>query len=239
MYLTRCRKMNDPSFFKKEYSIGDILSKQMEQSLYISKKKTRKRKRKSVPKALKDKLWDTTFGPDVGQANCYVCDIAINSKRFEAGHIISVVNGGKTVLDNLRCICGTCNKSMGTDNLEQFRTEYFPNPEDKPIMIYESVPYSENKTTESYRPILLERSKSVVLSDDEEQCWICCEDIRTLRKWDKKYIDCGFCGKMIYHYDCWKGYLQNVSNILGRSTTFMRITDCLSCLDLSYQIMNR
>lgn len=82
--------------------------------------------RKSIPKSLKDLLWDTTYGPEAGQGTCYVCGIIINSKRFEAGHVISVYEGGSTTLDNLRCICSTCNKSMGTRNLERFKNLYFP-----------------------------------------------------------------------------------------------------------------
>lgn len=86
----------------------------------------KKTSRKSVPKSLKDKLWDTTFGPEAGEGYCYVCDEKINSKRFEAGHIISVFNNGRTILSNLKCICSTCNKSMGTQDLEEFRETYFP-----------------------------------------------------------------------------------------------------------------
>ena len=82
--------------------------------------------RKSVPKTLKDSLWDTTFGSDKGNGNCYVCNIIINSKRFEAGHIVAVHNKGSTTLDNLECICSTCNKSMGVQNLEDFKGTYFP-----------------------------------------------------------------------------------------------------------------
>ena len=80
----------------------------------------------SVPKAVKDRLWDITFGQDAGQGKCYVCDTIINSKRFEAGHIISVKYGGPTTLNNLKCICSTCNKSMGAKNLEDFKKTYFP-----------------------------------------------------------------------------------------------------------------
>ena len=82
--------------------------------------------RKSVPKSLKDRLWDTTFGASAGEGKCYVCNIIINSKRFEAGHVISVYNDGGTNLNNLKCICSTCNKSMGTQNLEDFKLFYFP-----------------------------------------------------------------------------------------------------------------
>ena len=82
---------------------------------------------------MKDRLWDTTFGPSAGEGKCYVCGIIINSKRFEAGHVISVYNGGGTNLNNLKCICSTCNKSMGTRNLEDFKRIYFPSKIKKEI----------------------------------------------------------------------------------------------------------
>ena len=83
--------------------------------------------RKSIPKSLKDKLWDVSYGPDSGSGECYVCKTKINSKRFEAGHIIPVSRGGDTVLSNLKCICSTCNKAMGNQHLEIFKNKYFPN----------------------------------------------------------------------------------------------------------------
>ena len=89
---------------------------------------SKKKYRESIPKVVKDRLWDTTFGETAGQGKCEVCGIIINSKRFEAGHVISVYNGGDTTIQNLRCICSTCNKSMGTMNLEVFKKRYFPKP---------------------------------------------------------------------------------------------------------------
>lgn len=91
----------------------------------IKKQKGTSNYRTSVPKALKDRIWDTQIGPRFGEAWCYVCSTIINSKKFEAGHVKSVANGGATNIRNLKCICGTCNKSMGTQNLEVFRKQYF------------------------------------------------------------------------------------------------------------------
>ncbi len=85
-----------------------------------------KKYRKNIPKAVKDRLWDITFGPEAGQGACWVCEATINSKRFEAGHIDSVFNGGKDTIDNLRCICSTCNKSMSIENMDIFKKIYFP-----------------------------------------------------------------------------------------------------------------
>ena len=53
------------------------------------------------PTKLKNTLWDVTYGSQSGEGLCYVCEGIINSKRFEAGHIISVFYGGDTTLENL------------------------------------------------------------------------------------------------------------------------------------------
>jgi 5-methylcytosine-specific restriction endonuclease McrA len=84
-----------------------------------------KPKRKAIPKAVKDSVWDTTFGASKGIGKCYVCDAEINSKCFDCGHIIAVSNGGNNSKDNLKPICSTCNKSMGTKNMEEFKKEHF------------------------------------------------------------------------------------------------------------------
>lgn len=93
----------------------------------LDKQNQKKTKRKTIPKSVKDKLWDDTFGASKGEAECYVCNTIINSKKFDCGHIISVKNGGSDSLDNLKPICSTCNKSMGIENLEEFKSKYFQN----------------------------------------------------------------------------------------------------------------
>jgi 5-methylcytosine-specific restriction endonuclease McrA len=60
--------------------------------------------------------------------------------EFDAGHIIAVTNGGSDNLDNLAPVCGTCNKSMGTQNLQDFKTVYFlpsssPKDEGAPVPV--------------------------------------------------------------------------------------------------------
>jgi hypothetical protein len=35
--------------------------------------------------------------------------------------------GGTNELDNLRVICSECNLSMGTDDLEQYKTKFYGN----------------------------------------------------------------------------------------------------------------
>ncbi len=56
---------------------------------------------------------------------CYCCSVEpITKGNFECGHIISEKEGGEVKLENLRPICGLCNKSMGTKNMLEFMKQY-------------------------------------------------------------------------------------------------------------------
>jgi len=81
--------------------------------------------RKSIPKTLKNKVWDRYIGKEKGVGDCFCCKKEIDSKNFECGHVVAVANGGKNTLGNMRPICGICNKSMGTENMIQFKDTYF------------------------------------------------------------------------------------------------------------------
>ena len=85
-----------------------------------------KKMRKSIPKSLKILVWDKNIGKEKGIGECDVCDSEIDSKNFECGHIKSVRDGGGTTIDNLLPICSVCNKSMGAQNLHEFKKIYFP-----------------------------------------------------------------------------------------------------------------
>lgn len=78
------------------------------------------KKKKTIPKVLKNSVWDKYIGQDKGIGNCFSCQANIDSKHFECGHIISEQEGGDITLDNLRPVCGLCNKSMGTVNMHDF-----------------------------------------------------------------------------------------------------------------------
>ena len=91
----------------------------------IERQKAGKYKRKSIPKAVKDKVWDTYVGITKGTGPCHCCDGVIDSKNFDCGHIVAAANGGENIVENLRPLCATCNKSMGKQNLEDFKQMYF------------------------------------------------------------------------------------------------------------------
>lgn len=88
-----------------------------------------KYKRKSIPKTVKDKVWNTYVGKTRGVGQCYCCGSSIDSRNFDCGHIVAAARGGKNVPDNLRPVCSTCNKSMGTQNMDEFKRIYFSKSE--------------------------------------------------------------------------------------------------------------
>lgn len=81
--------------------------------------------RKAIPKSLKSKLWKQYFGNNM-VGNCFCCKAEIEGLGgWEAGHILASALGGPDTIDNLRPICSTCNKSMGTLNMDIFKEKYF------------------------------------------------------------------------------------------------------------------
>jgi hypothetical protein len=77
-------------------------------------------RKQNIPKTLKNKVWDTYIGQQVGTGNCYCCGGCLDSKNFECGHVQAEAKGGKLSIRNLRPICLPCNRSMGTQNMHKF-----------------------------------------------------------------------------------------------------------------------
>ena len=85
---------------------------------------TNNRKRKSIPKTLKESVWRKYFGNRM-TGKCYVCKKHIDWTTSEIGHNRAVASGGGTNLGNLRPICRSCNRSMGKMSIETFKKKYF------------------------------------------------------------------------------------------------------------------
>ena len=81
--------------------------------------------RKSIPKTVRIALWEIYFTDDNAKGNCNVCNCEIKITNFEAGHIIASAKGGNDNIDNLVPVCSLCNKSMGVENLLEFKAKYF------------------------------------------------------------------------------------------------------------------
>ena len=82
-------------------------------------------KRSSVPKTIRNIVWDQYIGSDIPKHKCLCClAVTITMRDFHAGHIISQKCGGATDVKNLRPICQSCNLSMGTRNMIEFIQEH-------------------------------------------------------------------------------------------------------------------
>jgi 5-methylcytosine-specific restriction endonuclease McrA len=63
---------------------------------------------------------------------CYVCKRPISFTTFEVGHNKPFAKGGKWEINNLRPICGVCNRSMGTMTIAAFKKGYSEASRKKP-----------------------------------------------------------------------------------------------------------
>ena len=172
---TQLKEQSDA--IKKKYNqlIKDEIKEakdKIEELKKVVKKKYEKKTRKSIPKAVKDKVWDICIGKEKGIGPCYCCSSDIDSKKFDCGHIISVANGGGDTIDNLKPICPTCNKSMGTENLEEFKKKHFP---------------TKKKTRKTIPKAVKDKVWDICIGKEKgvSKCYCCSSDI------DSKKFDCG------------------------------------------------
>lgn len=78
--------------------------------------------KKSIPKPLKNQVWEVYVGNDIARTKCLCCnhnEILMNN--FHCAHVIAESKGGETNLKNLRPICATCNLSMKTENMFEYK----------------------------------------------------------------------------------------------------------------------
>jgi len=84
-----------------------------------------KKKKETIPTAVRIKVWATYIGTDEAKGKCFCCcDKTIYQHDFQCGHIQSEHNGGQVNIQNLRPLCGKCNRSMGTKNMLEFMNQY-------------------------------------------------------------------------------------------------------------------
>ena len=86
------------------------------------------RRRKSIPKAVKNSVWAKYIGANKAEGACYVCKRTIHITDFDVGHNKARSKGGSDNISNLRPICRTCNTSMGTQSIESFKAKHFSKP---------------------------------------------------------------------------------------------------------------
>ena len=81
-------------------------------------------RRPKISASLRANVWVYYIGSHVGVTKCQCCHLQdITRDNYKCGHIVAVSKEGKTNLQNLRPICGLCNRSMGSKNLFDFSQE--------------------------------------------------------------------------------------------------------------------
>ena len=90
-------------------------------------RRTGRRKKKGVPKAVRLQSWSLHVGETVGKTKCICCrDTEITMGDFEAGHVVAEAEGGAAVVDNVLPVCGLCNRSMGTCSMHDYVRDHYP-----------------------------------------------------------------------------------------------------------------
>jgi hypothetical protein len=115
---------------KNQKTIKKVIQKEKKSTeVKVEKKKevkVRKKRKKAIPKSVKIAVWNKNIGETIGKHKCMCCNVAdITQMNFHCGHIIAEAKGGKVHVDNLLPICSKCNRSMGTQNLNEFKKKYF------------------------------------------------------------------------------------------------------------------
>ena len=81
--------------------------------------------RRSIPKKIRGLVWKEYFGESMS-GTCWCCKKNLEAlDDWHAGHIVSHANGGKDGVANLRPVCISCNLSMGTENMDEFKARCY------------------------------------------------------------------------------------------------------------------
>ena len=82
--------------------------------------------RRAIPKKIRGEAWKIQFGTST-KGFCFCCKTELDAfGNWHAGHVISHSSGGLDTSDNLRPVCGSCNQSMGTENMDTFKGRCYP-----------------------------------------------------------------------------------------------------------------
>lgn len=110
--------LNNDSILKE---IIENLKKENE-SLKIKLSEKQKPNYKSkLNSVLRFAVWNSVIGNKIAVHKCLCCNSnEISQQNFQCGHVVSRNNGGEDIIDNLVPICGSCNSSMGSTDMDSF-----------------------------------------------------------------------------------------------------------------------
>jgi hypothetical protein len=84
-----------------------------------------KNKRKAIPSAVRNNVWNVYIGTAEKEGTCFCCKTErISCANFQCGHVESHAEGGEVTIQNLRPVCAQCNQSMGKTNMIDFMKKY-------------------------------------------------------------------------------------------------------------------
>jgi len=124
--LDKQKKLEEKQKLDKQKKLEEenVKLKQELQKQSITKPKldnNNKKKKKPISATIKRLVWNTNIGEQIGKSKCMCCNVTdITQMSFNCGHIIAEINGGETVVSNLKPICQNCNSSMGTKDMKEF-----------------------------------------------------------------------------------------------------------------------
>ena len=120
--LTKNIKEKDEIIYNLVTKLNNITDKY--NKLTNNKTKKKRVRKQKIPATVRNTIWKLHMDNKT-ESKCYCCKVEpITKGNFECGHIVSEKDGGNIILDNLRPICGLCNKSMGTTNMLEFMKKY-------------------------------------------------------------------------------------------------------------------
>lgn len=116
-------------FYEKNMELicisGEIIKNNDDKMNPVSRKNNVRKR--PIPPKLREKIWLEYIGNKIS-CLCPICEEAtISSFSFECGHVIAEINDGSMEIQNLRAICGSCNKSMGSKHMKNYVEEFYPN----------------------------------------------------------------------------------------------------------------
>jgi len=106
---------------EEELKIQGTATKSTKSAALKAVKSEAPKKKQPIPNHVKTLLWNHWVGCDKAEAFCLCCKVTkISIRSFHAGHIIAESKGGDMTVKNLKPICGPCNLSMGSMNMDEF-----------------------------------------------------------------------------------------------------------------------
>jgi hypothetical protein len=112
--------------------------------------------KQSIPKKIKQLVWNKYIGEKNGIGKCLCCQITeISQMSFQCGHIISEKNGGDIKISNLVPICPLCNTSMGSTNMREWIVNHG-------LKVNKQLLQTDDNETEDEKPFKMTKKKPVI-----------------------------------------------------------------------------